>query len=634
MNQSPVGRATVPAKFVATCLLLCSIVAFSIGRITRLYLVPDLEQLTIEYSKLQLGKDGGLLPTPKAQAGKIVPQTIYTTKNFDTRLSALSASQWLQPADEEEGVSSPNASPTNNVPDPMNGKLSFDENGEAEYDKDDEEHLPAGQHLLVDIDGLEASFLNSEARLATAMISMVDNSGLTLLSYHCHGLYPEGVSCAGVLLESHVAFHTWPTEGVITLDLFTCGSTSLLDSMPLIEDLFVIPRDENEKPNVMWAYKRRGFNEQSSMTGERDTFAYPLGVHGMMYKQELASMTTSSGKLARVYEMQELNYPEPTRQVYLDGVLKSNSIGQAAAHESAVHPPMIAHDAPKRVVIFGAGLGASTREVLKHKTVEEVTVVGADRNMVDFSKEYLPEWSDCSYASKGGKATNCFDDSRVNFVYDQSPSEWIASFTGEPYDVALVDLFDMEEEFATEIMSNRQNTVDQLFTTLSETGVISFNLAGSSKVTETMTKSGLTGSRQILRSNLAQELKSIGFTETFDYDEYKTGFSETRSYVVAFKDAKTSMNWKTTQADIKRKLKNRIVRNASTGEITLEFFDAATMATYSKFVKSTDTTEILSVNTGSQQSTNASASNAEANGECSNPTLEVSEASREAVRQS
>ena len=634
MNQSPVGRATVPAKFVATCLLLCSIVAFSIGRITRLYLVPDLEQLTIEYSKLQLGKDGGLLPTPKAQAGKIVPQTIYTTKNFDTRLSALSASQWLQPADEEEGVSSPNASPTNNVPDPMNGKLSFDENGEAEYDKDDEEHLPAGQHLLVDIDGLEASFLNSEARLATAMISMVDNSGLTLLSYHCHGLYPEGVSCAGVLLESHVAFHTWPTEGVITLDLFTCGSTSLLDSMPLIEDLFVIPRDENEKPNVMWAYKRRGFNEQSSMTGERDTFAYPLGVHGMMYKQELASMTTSSGKLARVYEMQELNYPEPTRQVYLDGVLKSNSIGQAAAHESAVHPPMIAHDAPKRVVIFGAGLGASTREVLKHKTVEEVTVVGADRNMVDFSKEYLPEWSDCSYASKGGKATNCFDDSRVNFVYDQSPSEWIASFTGEPYDVALVDLFDMEEEFATEIMSNRQNTVDQLFTTLSETGVISFNLAGSSKVTETMTKSGLTGSRQILRSNLAQELKSIGFTETFEYDEYKTGFSETRSYVVAFKDAKTSMNWKTTQADIKRKLKNRIVRNASTGEITLEFFDAATMATYSKFVKSTDTTEILSVNTGSQQSTNASASNAEANGECSNPTLEVSEASREAVRQS
>ena len=151
-------------------------------------------------------------------------------------------------------------------------------------------------------------------------------------------------------------------------------------------------------------------------------------------------MTTSAGKIARVYEMQELNYPSATRQVYFDGILKSNSVGQAAAHESSVHPPMIAHDAPKRVVIFGAGLGASTREVLKHTTVEEVTVVGADEAMVEFSKQYLPEWSDCSYANKDEMKQSCFDDSRVNFVFDQTPSEWIASYSGAPYDVVLVDL--------------------------------------------------------------------------------------------------------------------------------------------------------------------------------------------------
>jgi len=460
-EKKGVVRATVPVNFLATCLFVCSAIAFTVGRITRFYLVPDFEHVGIlDHSGFapqgSVGKDGGLLPTPKAHPGKIIPHTIYTTKNFDTRLSALTASQWLQPAedgngtnndnyndneDEDDDDDSPNASPTNNIPDPVNGKLTIDENGNADYEKDEEEHLPAGQHLLVDIDGLDASFLNSEARLATAMISMVDNSGLTLLSYHCHGMYPEGVSCAGVLLESHVSFHTWPTEGVITLDLFTCGSTSLLDSMPLIEDLFVIPRSgENEKPNIMWAYKRRGFNEQSGMTGERDTFAYPLGVHGMEYKKELASLTTDSGKIARVYEMQEHKYPHPTRQVYMDGVLKSNSVGQAAAHESSVHPPMIAHDSPKRVVIFGAGLGASTREVLKHRGVEEVTVVGADKAMVDFSKEYLPEWSDCSYASQNGETVSCFDDSRVNFVYDQTPSEWVASYNGPSYDVALVDL--------------------------------------------------------------------------------------------------------------------------------------------------------------------------------------------------
>ncbi|EED96723.1 predicted protein, partial [Thalassiosira pseudonana CCMP1335] len=66
-----------------------------------------------------------------------------------------------------------------------------------------------GQHLLIDIKDVDSSFLNSEERVATAMIELINESKLTLLSYHCHSLVPIGVSCAGVLLESHVAFHTW-----------------------------------------------------------------------------------------------------------------------------------------------------------------------------------------------------------------------------------------------------------------------------------------------------------------------------------------------------------------------------------------------------------------------------------------
>ncbi|EEC45063.1 predicted protein, partial [Phaeodactylum tricornutum CCAP 1055/1] len=80
-----------------------------------------------------------------------------------------------------------------------------------------------GQHLLIDIEDVDTEFLDSEQHLAQAMVDLITLSGLTLLSYHCHALLPTGVSCVGVLLESHISFHTWPKSGVIALDLFTCG---------------------------------------------------------------------------------------------------------------------------------------------------------------------------------------------------------------------------------------------------------------------------------------------------------------------------------------------------------------------------------------------------------------------------
>ena len=78
-----------------------------------------------------------------------------------------------------------------------------------------EQHQPAGQHLLVDIAGVDSDFLDSEDRLSKAMVETVNQSELTLLSYHCHSLKPKGVSCVGVLLESHISFHTVRLLGLI-----------------------------------------------------------------------------------------------------------------------------------------------------------------------------------------------------------------------------------------------------------------------------------------------------------------------------------------------------------------------------------------------------------------------------------
>jgi hypothetical protein len=141
---------------------------------------------------------------------------------------------------------------------------------------------------------VDSDFLASEERLATAMLDLVNQCGLTLLSYHCHGLQPSGVSCAGVLLESHVSFHTWPSRGVITLDLFTCGPNSLLPIVPLAEKLFSVPSSKKtgekvEKPQMIWAHKYRGFGDGGEdVNDQTDFYHFPVGIM-TDYKQEVGN---------------------------------------------------------------------------------------------------------------------------------------------------------------------------------------------------------------------------------------------------------------------------------------------------------------------------------------------------------
>lgn len=142
------------------------------------------------------------LPPPTYSELKDVPHTIYSSKNFDTGVDATSDSVLARRA------------------------YGFvDRHVEINESMTEDLHEPAGQHLLIDIKSVDGAFLNSKDRLASAMVNLVNLSGLTMLSYHCHALVPVGVSCVGVLLESHISVrsnHCWIT---FSLTMLSCDSS-------------------------------------------------------------------------------------------------------------------------------------------------------------------------------------------------------------------------------------------------------------------------------------------------------------------------------------------------------------------------------------------------------------------------
>lgn len=117
------------------------------------------------------------------------------------------------------------------------------------------------------------------------------------------------------------------------------------------------------------------------------------------------------------------------RVLTLDGVVQVTEGDNFIYHEMMAHVPIIAHGAAKRVLIIGGGDGGMAREVLKHDTVEHVTMVEIDAGVVEFSKEYLP-----------GISAGAFDDKRLDLVIADG-AEFIRTTKGG-YDVIIVDSTD------------------------------------------------------------------------------------------------------------------------------------------------------------------------------------------------
>ncbi len=113
----------------------------------------------------------------------------------------------------------------------------------------------------------------------------------------------------------------------------------------------------------------------------------------------------------------------------LDGKWQSCTGDEFLYHEALVHPGMILHGRPRNALILGGGEGAALREALRWKTVERVTMVDLDRQVVEACREHLPEIHQ-----------GAFEDPRLEMIYGDAIAYLDES--NEAWDVIYYDLTD------------------------------------------------------------------------------------------------------------------------------------------------------------------------------------------------
>ena len=68
-------------------------------------------------------------------------------------------------------------------------------------------------------------------------------------------------------------------------------------------------------------------------------------------------------------------------RLFLNGNLQFHSRDEYRYHEALVHPALSAAGAPRHVLVLGGGDGMAAREILKHPSVEKVTLIELDPHM-------------------------------------------------------------------------------------------------------------------------------------------------------------------------------------------------------------------------------------------------------------
>jgi spermidine synthase len=125
--------------------------------------------------------------------------------------------------------------------------------------------------------------------------------------------------------------------------------------------------------------KRRAFSQWFVDRSESDQF------HCFGIKKVLIDYQSNYQRI-QIIEVESLG-----KCLILDGRIQSAEKDEFIYHEALVHPALLLHPKPRKVLVMGAGEGATIRELLKYDNLK-ITGVDIDAEVIDFSRKYLEEW--------------------------------------------------------------------------------------------------------------------------------------------------------------------------------------------------------------------------------------------------
>jgi spermidine synthase len=273
-----------------------------------------------------------------------------------------------------------------------------------------------GLHLIGDLTGCrcDSQLLLDGERFKAKCIDMVAAAGLTTMDSTFHQFEGSGFTGTVVLAESHLAIHTWPERQGLTLVVYVCNYSA--DNSVKARGLF----------DAIVAHFQPSECARHEVDRGDHLLMEPLNETTGFYikaTKQIGEWQTRYQKMA-IYET-----PHYGKLFRLDGFNMTSEREEFVYHENLIHPALTAHAAPKKVLIIGGGDGGSSEEALKHPSVEQVTMVEIDGDVIEVAKQHFR-------AVHNG----VFDNPKLRVLVDDGMK--FVRETQEKFDLVALDLND------------------------------------------------------------------------------------------------------------------------------------------------------------------------------------------------
>ena len=258
-----------------------------------------------------------------------------------------------------------------------------------------------GNHILVEFTGCSPETLNDVSLIEGLMNKAAEKADATIINSTFHHFSPIGVSGVVVIQESHLAIHSWPEYGYAAVDLFTCGDEinpwisfdflkeefgaenySALEmnrgSLSLLSRLDV--NLESLRSSIKNKTVENRFERNLWFTDKDDDQALSIRYNGNVLYREKSDYQTVS--IIDTYKYGKM--------LTLDKMVMTTEKDEFHYHEMISHPALFLHGKAKNVLVIGGGDGGTVREILRHDSIEQVTMVEIDGLVIDACKKHLP----------------------------------------------------------------------------------------------------------------------------------------------------------------------------------------------------------------------------------------------------